>query len=70
MIAGLAGVFKDSAEASGQGFQSPILGRPDFEKMETQALKIDNLAGHLQKLRAGVLAWGCIVSTGFQRPKL
>ena len=52
MIAGMAGVFKDTAEANGQGFESPVLGRPDFEHLEMQALKIDCLAEHLAKLRA------------------
>ena len=56
MIAGLAGVLKDSAEATGQDFQSPILGRPDFEKLECQAFKIEGIAEHLQKLRAALVA--------------
>lgn len=55
MIAGLAGVFKDAAEASGQGFDSPVLGRADFEHLEAQALRIDNLAGHLAKLRESLV---------------
>jgi hypothetical protein len=52
MIAGLAGVCKDAAEANGQGVESPVLGRADFEHLEMQAMKIDSLAGHLAKLRA------------------
>ena len=55
MIAGLAGVFKDVAEASGQGFDSPVLGRIDFEHLEMQALKIDRLGDHLQKLRKAMV---------------
>jgi hypothetical protein len=55
MIAGLAGVFKDAAEASGQGFDSPVLGRTDFEHLEAQAMKIDCLSGHLEKLRAALV---------------
>lgn len=56
MIAGMAGVLKDSSEATGQDFQSPILGRPDFEKLECQAFKIEGIAEHLQKLRAALVA--------------
>ena len=55
MIAGMAGILKDTAEANGQGFDSPILGRADFEHLEAQAFKIDKLAGHLEKLRAALL---------------
>lgn len=57
MIAGVAGIFKDVAETSGQGlaFDSPMLGRPDFEHLEAQAFKIDSLAGHLTKLRAALM---------------
>ena len=36
MIAGMAGIFKDAAEASGLGFESPMLGRADFEQLEMQ----------------------------------
>ena len=56
MIAGLAGVLKDSAKTTDQGFESPILGRPDFEKLECQAFKIEGIAEHLQKLRAALVA--------------
>ena len=52
MIAGLAGVFKDAAEANGVGFDSAMLGRTDFEHLEAQAMKIGCLAEHLAKLRA------------------
>ena len=55
LIAGMAGIFKDVAEASGQGFESPVLGRPDFERLEVQALKIGSLAGHLEKLREAIM---------------
>ena len=55
MIAGMAGIFKDVAEANGQGFDSPVLGRADFEHLEMQAFKIDSLAGHLEKLRAALV---------------
>ena len=55
MIAGLAGVLKDAAEASGLGFDSAMLGRADFEHLEAQAMKIDSLAGHLEKLRAALV---------------
>ena len=55
MIAGLAGVFKDAAEATGQSFDSPVLGRADFESLETRAYKIDSLAGHLTKLRSALV---------------
>jgi hypothetical protein len=55
MIAGLAGVFKDMSEANGQEFDSPVLGRADFEKLEAGAYKIDCLAGHLAKLRAALV---------------
>jgi hypothetical protein len=55
MIAGMAGIFKDAAEAKGQGVESPILGRRDFEQLEMQALKIDCLTGHLEKLRAALV---------------
>ena len=51
MIAGMAGVFKDAAESNGQNFDSPMLGRGDFEHLEAQALKINCLAGHLARLR-------------------
>ena len=44
MIAGMAGIFKDVAEANGQGFESPMLGRADFEHLEAQALQ-DRLPG-------------------------
>ena len=54
-IAGLAGIFKDAAEASGQRIDSPILGRADFEHLEAQALKIDGLAKHLEKLRTALV---------------
>ena len=55
MIAGLAGIFKDTAEASGQGFESPVLGRTDFEHLEMQAMKIRGLAEHLAKLREAIV---------------
>ncbi len=55
MIAGMAGVFKDMAEANGQGVDSPVLGRADFEHLEARALKIDCLAGHLEKLRKALV---------------
>jgi hypothetical protein len=55
MIAGLAGVLKDAAEANGVGFDSAMLGRADFEHLESQALKIESLAGHLEKLRAALV---------------
>ena len=55
MIAGMAGIFKDTAEANGQGFDSSMLGRADFEHLEMQALKIDRLGDHLQKLRAAMV---------------
>jgi len=55
MIAGMAGVTKDTAEANGQSLDSPMLGRPDFEKLEVQAFKIDSLARHLQKLREALV---------------
>jgi hypothetical protein len=51
LVAATAGILKDVAEANGQGFDSPMLGRADFERLEMQALKIDSLAGHLAKLR-------------------
>jgi hypothetical protein len=54
-VAGLAGVFKDFAEASGQNFESPMLGRTDFEHLEARAMKIDHMAEHLMKLRAVLL---------------
>ena len=44
MIAGMAGIFKDTAEANGQGFESPMLGRADFEHLE-DAGDEDRLAG-------------------------
>lgn len=50
-LAGLAGILKDAAEANGQGFDTPMLGRADFEHLEAKALKIDCLASHLEKLR-------------------
>jgi hypothetical protein len=52
MIAGLAGIFKDAAGINGIGFDSAMLGRADFEALETRAYTIDSLAGHLAKLRA------------------
>lgn len=55
MIAGLGGVLKDSAGATGHDLESPILGRPDFEKLETQAFKIQGIAEHLEKLRAALM---------------
>jgi len=55
MIAGMAGIFKDTAEANGHGFDSSMLGRADFERLEMQALKIDRLGDHLQKLRAAMV---------------
>ena len=53
MIAGMAGILKDAAEASGQGLaiESPVLGRPDFERVEAAAFKIESLAKHLKGLR-------------------
>lgn len=50
MAAGTAG--KDAAEANGQGIEPPALGRFNFEHLETGAVKIDCLAGHLARLRA------------------
>ena len=55
MIAGMAGIFKDAAEANGQGFDAAVLGRADFEHLETQAMKIDCLAGHLERLRKALV---------------
>ena len=55
MLAGVAGVLKDAAEAQEVGFESAMLGRPDFERLETEALKITNIAGHLAKLRKHLL---------------
>ena len=55
VIAGMAGIFKDMAEADGRGFDSAVLGRPDFEHLEAQAMKIDCLEGHLAKLRAALV---------------
>jgi hypothetical protein len=55
LLAGIAGIFKDLAETGGQGFESPMLGRPDFERLEAQATKIDSLTGHLAKLRAALV---------------
>ena len=55
MIAGLAGVLKDAAEANGVGFDSAMLGRTDFEHLEAQAMKIGCLAEHLTKLRAALV---------------
>ena len=57
MLAGLAGVLKDAVEAQGQGLtlDSPVLGRPDFERLEAGAFRIDQLAAHLRKLRAAVV---------------
>ena len=55
MIAGLAGALKDAADTSGVGFDSPMLGRADFERLEMQALKIDSLAGHMEKLRTALV---------------
>jgi hypothetical protein len=55
MIAGLAGIFKDAAETNGIGFDSAMLGRTDFEALETRAYTIDSLAGHLAKLRAAMV---------------
>ena len=55
LIASMAGISKDAAEASGQGFDSPVLGRSDFERLETQAMKIDCLAGHLETLREALV---------------
>ncbi|MHB1038468.1 MAG: hypothetical protein ACYC35_22355 [Pirellulales bacterium] len=48
LIAGLAGAFKDSASATGLGFDSPMLGRPDFEKLEMESTKIPNVAEFLK----------------------
>ena len=55
LVAGMAGIFKDAAEATGLGFESPMLGRADFEHLEAQAMKIDSLAGHLAKLREALV---------------
>jgi hypothetical protein len=55
MIAGWSGILKNAAEAGGQEFESPMPGRTDFERLETQALKIDCLTGHLAKLRGALL---------------
>lgn len=55
MIAGMAGVLKDATEVGGLGFDSPILGRADFEHLETRAYKIDRLADHLAKLRTALV---------------
>jgi len=55
MIAGMAGILKDAAQANGQDIESPMLGRADFEHLEAQAFKIDKLAGHLERLRAALL---------------
>lgn len=55
MIAAVAGICKDMAEVNGQGFDSAVLGRADFEHLEAQAMKIDCLAGHLAKLRAALV---------------
>jgi hypothetical protein len=54
MLAGLAGAFKDAAEAQGVEFDSAMSGRPDFEQLEMQALKVGSLAEHLEQLRNGV----------------
>jgi len=51
MIAGLAGVFKDSAEQSGAEFDSAMLGRRDFEKLEAESYKVPKVGEFLQKLR-------------------
>lgn len=61
MIAGMAGVFKDMAEVNGQGFDSAVLGRADFEHLEAQAMKIDCLAGHLAKLRAALVPQSAVL---------
>ena len=55
LIAGMAGIFKDALEASGQGFESPVLGRTDFEHLEMRAMKISGLAEHLAKLREAIV---------------
>ena len=55
MIAAMAGVFKDATAATGLRFESPVLGRSDFEHLEVQALKIDRLADHLAKLREAIV---------------
>ncbi len=55
MLAGMVGIFKDAAAASGKGVDSPMLGRADFENLEARAVKIDCLAGHLAKLRAALV---------------
>jgi len=58
MIAGMAGVLKDASVAAGVPFESPILGRADFEHLEAEAFKIDRLADHLEKLRAALVPQG------------
>ena len=55
LLAGLGGVLKDAAEAQGLGFESGMSGRPDFERLEIQALKIENIGRHLAKLREQLL---------------
>ena len=55
MIAGMVGMCKDAAEASSQGFESPMLGRADFEHLEAETFKIDKLAEHLAKLRESLV---------------
>ncbi|NLX98608.1 MAG: hypothetical protein GXY83_20815 [Rhodopirellula sp.] len=55
MLAGLGGVLKDAAEARGVGFESAMSGRPDFERLESQAQSIGNIAGHLAGLREHLL---------------
>jgi hypothetical protein len=55
MLAGLGGVLKDAAEAQAAGFESAMSGRPDFEHLEAQALKIPSIAEHLARLREQLL---------------
>ena len=51
-IAGFMGVFKDSIPANSEfGVESAMDGRPDFEQLEMQAYKIENVGEHLKKLR-------------------
>ena len=51
LLASLGGVLRDKTEAHGLGFESGTSGRPDFERLEVQALKIKDVAGHPAKLR-------------------
>ena len=57
MIAGMAGILKDAAEAGDQGLEleSPVLGRPDFERVEATAFKIESLSKHLEGLRKALV---------------